>query len=114
MHSRAVGRQAASPLSPSDPGVVREAGVAAAADDDGVFPGIEALGLKVIQAEEVLDLVEKTIQRQPVAREEARVIVALELWSKLALDAAVHRDPRFGTLRLSMRGAGLRSPCSKI
>ncbi|KAK1988400.1 type I polyketide synthase [Colletotrichum cereale] len=81
-------------------------GVGYVADaDDGARTRIEALGSTSIPVEEVLSLLEKAIGRRPAAVEDAQVIVGLQPWGKLAPDATVRRDRRFGTLRLGTRRA---------
>ncbi|KAK3328388.1 hypothetical protein B0T19DRAFT_475997 [Cercophora scortea] len=76
-----------------------------AADKDGARTRIEALGSRSIPVEAILDLLENVIQREPKTPEEAQVIVGLEPWNKLAPDATIRRDQRFGTLRLGVRRA---------
>lgn len=82
-------------------------GAGIVANDDNARKRIEALGSKSIPIKAILDLLEKAIYRRPVVPEEAQMIVNLDPWTKLAPDAMVRRDRRFGTLRLgSSHAAG--------
>ncbi|CAJ2514336.1 Uu.00g024550.m01.CDS01 [Anthostomella pinea] len=86
-----------------DLSAVTDAGVVT--DDAAAKKRIEALGSKSIPVQAVLNVLEKAIQRRPVAPEAAQVIVNLKPWSELAPDATVRLDRRFGTLRLGLRRA---------
>lgn len=82
-------------------------GAGVVSDDEEARKRVEALGSKSIPIQDVLDLLEKMIQRRPSTQDEAQVIVNLEAWTELAPNSVVRCDKRFGTLRLGwQRGMG--------
>jgi acyl carrier protein len=83
-------------------------GAGVVANDDSARKRIEALGSKSISIQSILNLLDKVIHRRSITPDEAQIIVNLEPWTKLAPEAVMRRDRRFGTLRLRfLRGEAI-------